>query len=85
MNTAKNFVAHVLASKNVQVVVECNEPVSDIVLDDFKEIYANLSRTEQFLLKSRINRQIIAQRSDPNKKARVSCLEHFYAVMTGSK
>jgi len=87
MNTAKNFIEHVLADKGVQEVADCSEPIKDVNVDEFKEVYIGLSKTEKYLLKTRINRQIMAQKysSSPEVRKRVSRLEELYNVMVTTK
>lgn len=87
MNTAKNFVAHILASKDVQMVADCSEPVANVSVDGFKEVYSSLSKTEKYLLKTRISRQIMAQKGclSPEVRERVSRLEVLYNAMLAAK
>ena len=84
MNTAKNFIAHVLSSMDVQEIVDCSEPVDGVIMDDFKEVYSKLSKIDKYLLRTRISRQILAQRNSlkVETQKRVDCLRLLYGMMS---
>lgn len=78
---ARKFVDCVLAGGNVQIVAKCSESVEGVTVEAFKKVYDDLPRTSKLLLKTRLNRQIIAQRDNKEKRHRVVCLESLYNIM----
>lgn len=84
MSTAKNFFARVLASRGVQFVSNEVFPQSAINAEECKCAYADLSRTEQLLVKSRINRQVMSMRimNDATMAVRAKALQDIQKAIT---
>ena len=86
MNTAaKNFIGHILTNSGVQLVPNCNcdSTLAVITNEVFIEECAKLSNVERHLLRTRMHRQIMAQKNseDAATKLRVVHLERLYEVV----